>query len=64
MDFSVVILVLWAVSLVWYRRAATQASRRIDALEEDVKLLKDQGQDAKLKSVGARRSVGTAHFNS
>ena len=63
MDFSIVILVLWAVSLLWYRRAAVGVSKKLATLEEEVKQLKDHQADFRLKSAGVRRSVGTSHFN-
>jgi|MDTB01.2.fsa_nt_gb hypothetical protein len=63
MDFSIVILVLWAVSLLWYRRDARALTRRLTELEVEVKTLTAKQDDIKLKNTGARRSVGTSDFH-
>ncbi len=63
MDFSIVILVLWAVSLLWYRRDARRLASRLEAVEDEMKLLSKRQEDIKLKNAGVRRSVGTSDFH-
>mgnify|MGYP003153620396 CR=1 FL=1 len=63
MDYSIVILILWALSLLWYRRDAKRLSMRVHDLEVEVKAVAARQEDMKLKSTGARRSVGTSDFH-